>query len=68
MAVTDVITALPELQGPINTLILILKVIGGIIGIYLIFWIINMIINARKVKYIKEILANVQEINQKLKK
>jgi len=42
-----------------------MQILGGLIGIYLIFWIVNFIFNIRKNKLLKEILRNLEEINEK---
>lgn len=62
----ELLNIVPELEGPIKTLTLILKIIGGIIGVYVIIWFINMVINARNARVLKKILDNVEEINMKL--
>jgi len=68
MVVEEVVASFPSLEGPIKTLVVILQIIGGIIGIYLVFWMVNTFINARRVKVLKNILRNVEEINVKLSK
>jgi hypothetical protein len=59
---------LPELQTNLDGLIILFQIIGGILGVYVIFWTINVFINARRVKALKMILKNVEEINKKIKK
>ena len=64
----EVIASFPGLEGPIRTLITILQILGGLIGVYVIFWVINSFINARRIKILQKILANLEEINQKIGK
>lgn len=64
--VTEVIGA--GLQKSIETLITAIGIVIGLAGIYLVFWIINMIVNYRRNKLIKELLENVKDINKKLRK
>lgn len=65
-AISDVLN--PSLGETLSWITTGFKVFLGIVGIYFIFWIINMIINHRKNKMLKEILVNVKEINVKLGK
>lgn len=66
MALEDLALLVPELEAPLNSLIRILQVIGGIIGVYVLFWFVNMVINARRIKILKRMLTNLEEINAKL--
>ena len=59
-------TNFPEIEQSMSTLIRLFQVIGGILGIYVIYWIITTFINNRKVKVLQKILQNLEEINKKL--
>ncbi|HLD98563.1 MAG TPA: hypothetical protein VI815_04510 [Candidatus Nanoarchaeia archaeon] len=54
-----------NVEDSFRLLITIMQILGGLIGIYLIFWIVNFIFNIRKNKLLKEILRNLEEINEK---
>ncbi|MFA5259394.1 MAG: hypothetical protein WC979_04490 [Candidatus Pacearchaeota archaeon] len=56
----------PELLGNITSLITIIKTIGIVVIIYLIFWVINSIVAMIQNRRIKKIYKNVNEINKKL--
>ncbi|MFA5020366.1 MAG: hypothetical protein WC533_04705 [Candidatus Pacearchaeota archaeon] len=58
----------PDFAESFNSIATILQIIGGIFGIYVIFWAINLFINFRKNKTLKNILKNTEEINAKLGK
>ncbi|MEK6891276.1 MAG: hypothetical protein AABX03_04005 [Nanoarchaeota archaeon] len=53
-------------EDSFKLLITILQIVGGLIGIYLIFWIVSLILSLKKNKVLKEILQNLQEINNKI--
>ena len=57
----------PELIGQVSLLITVLQALGGVIIIYLVFSIINMLLNKKKNKKIEEISLAVNNINQTLK-
>ncbi|MBI2628810.1 hypothetical protein HYW74_01875 [Candidatus Pacearchaeota archaeon] len=56
------------LEDKFDFLITIFKVIIGVVGVYLIFWLINLIINIRKNSILRRILENLEQINEKLGK
>jgi len=60
------ITSFPQIEEGMRSLAFFFKVIGGVIGLYVIFWAINAFLNARKNKVLKGMLVNLQEINKKL--
>ncbi len=64
MAINDsLIYAIPnELVNQASTLITILKALGGAIIIYIIFSIVNTIINKNKTKKIDTIINSLEEI------
>ena len=66
--ITEVANAVPDLVQPIGTLITVLQVIGGIIGVYLIFWLINAFINARRIKILTNLLNELKTVNKNLEK
>lgn len=69
MAIQNVSGVIEQgLEQSIETLISILGIVIGIAGVSLIFWIITLIINYRREKIIKDILKNVEEINNKINK
>jgi|TARA_B100001971_G_C18182436_1_gene533610 uncharacterized protein involved in cysteine biosynthesis len=57
----------PELIGKIGFLIAILQALGGVIIIYLVFSIINTIINRKRNKKIDEVLEGINNINKNLR-
>ncbi len=68
MVVGNVIGDLSNLEIGVNSLVTIFQIIGGLFGIYVIFWIINLFINWKKNRFLKEILENIKEINKKIEK
>ncbi|MFA6022952.1 MAG: hypothetical protein WC781_02585 [Candidatus Pacearchaeota archaeon] len=64
--VTNVVSS--GMQQSVETLVAAVGVIIGLAGIYLIFWIINLVVSQKKNKLLKEILENVKQINRKLNK
>jgi len=69
LQIDEVIKNLPlELAESLSTLIIILKALGIIFIIYLIFLIANIILNIRRNLRIKEIEKKVNQINEKLDK
>ncbi len=66
MVVEEIITAFPQLENSINSLVNILQIIGGIIGVYIVLWIIAAIINARRLRLLKTLLEELGETNKKL--
>ena len=69
MALEDItLKALEDLTVQIASLTTIFQAIGGLIILYLIFNIINVILNKKKNKEIKEINENLKEIKNLLSK
>ena len=69
MALEDItLKALEDLTGQISNLTTIFQAIGGLIIFYLVFNIINVIMNKKKNKEIKEINKNLKEIKNLLSK
>jgi len=67
--VSDIALVLPaELVGQISFLTSTLQALGGIILIYLIFGIINVILSRKRSKKIDEILKEMKKLNKNLKK
>jgi len=66
MAVGEI--AVSTLEENLKFLITIFQIIAGVVGVYLVFWLISLIINIRKNKILKKILLNLEEINKKLGK
>jgi len=66
-SILDVVEALPpELSNSIGTLVTILKAIGIVVLIYLIYMITNGVLKWRTNKRIKKIHKIVEEIDRKL--
>lgn len=65
MAIEQVVNP-TTLEESIGALVTIFQIIGGLIGVYIIFWTISSFINARRNKVLRKILENVEEINKKL--
>ncbi|MEA3329810.1 MAG: hypothetical protein U9Q06_03640 [Nanoarchaeota archaeon] len=68
MVLEEVVSNFPEFETTFNSLITLFKIIGGILGIYVLFWIINVLINSRRIGVLNKILKNLEEINEKLGK
>ena len=66
MAIGEI--AASGLEENLKFLITLFQIIAGVVGVYLVFWLINLIINIRKNKILKQILSNLEEINDKLGK
>ena len=59
---------LEVLPEKISSLIVLFQAIGGLIICYIVFSVINMLINRKKHKEIKKINKNLEEIKKLLKK
>lgn len=57
-----------SLQNSFSSLVMLFQILGGLLGIYLIYWTITLFINARKMKTLNKILEKLDEINKKLEK
>jgi hypothetical protein len=68
MAIENVISDVSNLTPAIDSLLFIFRIIGGLLGIYILFWIVNFFINLKKNNLLKQILAKLEEINKKLEK
>ena len=68
MVLEEVVMQFPELELSILNLIKILQIVGGIIGIYVLLWIINFFINLKRVKLLKNLETKIDIIDQKLNK
>lgn len=66
MVFMQVISAVENIDGSFSSLVRLLQILGGIFGLYLIFWIISIIINLRKTILLKKIITQLDENNQKL--
>ena len=44
----------------------IIKIIGGLIGIYIVFWIVSAFINLKRSSRLKQLLEKLEETNEKL--
>lgn len=65
----EILAALPnDLSSLLGWVILSFKIFLGLVGIYFVFWLVNLVINSKKNKLLKEILQNLQEINKKISK
>ena len=72
MAMEEVIgnlsTTIPSLEAPINNLITLLQIIGGIFGVVVIYWAIMAFINARRIKVLEKMLARLENIDENIAK
>jgi len=68
MVLEEVVMQFPELEQSIINLIKILQIVGGIIGIYIILWIINFFINIRRMKMLKRLENKIDLLDTKLNK
>lgn len=66
MVFEEIIAIAPELQAPINSLVRILRIAGGVAVIWLIFWIVGFVVNTRRMILLKKMLGKLEENNQKL--
>lgn len=66
MVFEEIIAIAPELQAPINSLVRILQIAGGVAVIWLIFWIVGFVVNTRRMILLKKMLGKLEENNQKL--
>ena len=67
MVVNETIASL-DLTEPIISLIRLLQILGGLLGLVVIYWVVATFINIRKTNVLKKILENLEEINKKLDK
>jgi len=58
----------PELLKNVDTLVTLFQIFGGVIIIYLVFGIINFVLNRKKNLELKKINENLGEIKKLLKK
>lgn len=58
----------PELLTNLNTLITLFQIFGGFVLVYLIIGIITILINKKKLKELRNINKNVEEIKGLLRK
>ena len=61
-------TTIPSLEAPINNLITLLQIIGGIFGVVVIYWAIMAFINARRIKVLEKMLARLENIDENIAK
>jgi len=66
MAIGELVSNIPEVESSIALMLTLLKIIGGVIGVYLLFWIINFFINAKRLNILKKILEQLEENNKKM--
>ena len=59
---------LETLPEKISSLIILFQAIGGLIICYIIFSVVNMLINKKKYKEVKKINKNLEEIKKLLRK
>ena len=55
-----------EILSGVDTLILIFQIIGGLVGVYLILWIIGFIVNIRRIKLLKRLEDKLDLLNKKI--
>jgi len=65
--VGNLTNTIPELLEPIGALVTILQIIGGIIGIYVLFWVISSFINARRLKLLERMHNELKDVNKNLR-
>ena len=69
MVVEEVVSSIPEvIIGPVQTLVYILQVAGVLAIFYIIFNVINAVLNRKRVNEIKKINENLEDIKRLLKK
>ncbi|MBS3066258.1 hypothetical protein J4205_00395 [Candidatus Pacearchaeota archaeon] len=66
MIFMQVLSAVENIDGSFSSLVRLLQILGGIFGLYLIFWIISTVINLRRTILLKKIITQLDENNQKL--
>ncbi len=67
--VSDIALTLPaEIAGQISFLTATLQALGGVILIYLIFSIVNVILGRKRSQKIDEILREIKKLNKNLKR
>ena len=62
------ISTVSSLESSLSLLITLLQILGGLLGLYLIYWTIKLIISSRRAKTLDKILIELKEINKKLGK
>ncbi|MBS3085277.1 hypothetical protein J4225_01160 [Candidatus Pacearchaeota archaeon] len=68
MVVEEVVSSIPEvIIGPVQTLVYILQAAGILAIFYIIFTIVNAILNRKRVNEIKKINENLEDIKKLLK-
>jgi L-cystine uptake protein TcyP (sodium:dicarboxylate symporter family) len=69
MVAEEIITMIPqEFASKISLLTKTLQALGGIILLYIIFGIVNLLINKKKKEDIKKIRKDIEEIKEYIKK
>ncbi len=66
--ITNVFLAVDTLTDPISTLTRLIQALGGIIVLYILFGIINIVINWKRIKELKKLRNDFKEIKRMLSK
>jgi hypothetical protein len=66
--ITDAVNAIGTITYPISSITRLIQALGGIILLYLIFSIVNAVINWKKNKEIKKLREDIREIKKILSK
>ena len=68
MVFEEVVVQFPELAEPITNLTKMMKIIGGLFGVYLILWIVGFIYNIRKGVLLRRIIKRLDVLDKKIDK
>jgi hypothetical protein len=68
MALEEVVVQFPELAEPIANLTKMMKIVGGLFGVYLILWIVAFIYNIRKGVLLRRIIRRLDVLDGKIDK
>ena len=66
MVLEEIIAIAPELQEPINSLVRILQIVGGVFVLWVILWAVSLAVNLHRAKLLVKMLAKLEENNRKL--
>jgi len=58
----------PELEQNLIGLINILKILGGVLGVYILLWLINFVYSIKRTVLIKKMIERLEVIEAKLDK
>ena len=64
----EIAAQFPELAQSIDSMITTLKIIGGILGVYVLLWIVNFAYSIRRTLLIKKMIKKLEEMEIKIDK